>query len=367
VTAVASEREGLVPSRFLDEIDPLVAAPDATDVAERELTTPQRAMSLGPLVGELRRIVTTSGHPDAAAAGHQLARLAAAGVASADPSSWWGLAPLSDERPVRDDAELVPVSPSRLETFRRCELRWFLESCGGSSSSAMSQGVGSAVHKVAELAPPGADAATLEAVLHQRLAAVDLGRGWVRRQQTELARQMVGRLARWLVDRELPAAVEQDFEVQLGRARLRGQVDRVERDDEGRARVVDFKTGSSATAKDELVEHGQLAAYQVAAAAGAFADLGLTGSGGAMLVQLGKGATKDAREQAQPPLATYEDPQWAEQMVVTAAERMAGSAFVAAENKHCSHCPVRSSCPLQEDGRLVTHATDRTPGEGRAP
>jgi RecB family exonuclease len=118
--------------------------------------------------------------------------------------------------------------------------------------------------------------------------------------------------------------------------------------------VVDYKTGASPTDKAELTEHGQLAAYQVAAAAGAFADLGLADSGGAMLVQLGRGATKVAREQAQPPLSTYDEPQWAEQMVRSAAERMAGSAFVAAENKHCSHCPVRSSCPLMEDGRVVT-------------
>ncbi len=355
VTAVASEREGLVPSRFLDEIEPLVPSADASDVPERDLTTPPRAMSLAPLVGELRRIVTTPGHPDAAVAGRHLARLAEAGVASADPSSWWGLAPLSDERSVRDDDDSVPVSPSRLETFRRCELRWFLESCGGSSSAAMSQGVGNAVHKVAELAPPGADVDALTEVLHQQLAGVDLGSGWVRRQQTERAREMVGRLARWLVDREAPVAVEQNFEVQVGRARLRGQVDRVERDDEGRARVVDYKTGATPTDTSELATHGQLAAYQVAAAAGAFTELGLTDSGGAMLVQLGKAAKKaDAREQEQPPLSTYDDPQWALQMVVTAAERMAGSAFVAAENKHCSHCPVRSSCPLQEDGRLVT-------------
>jgi RecB family exonuclease len=356
-----------VPSRFLDEIEPLVVSADATDVPERELTTPPRAMSLAPLVGELRRIVTTPRHPEAQAAGRHLARLAAAGVASADPSSWWGLAPLSDERSIRADDEAVPVSPSRLETFRRCELRWFLESCGGSSSSAVSQGVGSAVHKVAELAPPGADVTALEAVLLERLAAVDLGRGWARRQQTERAREMVGRLARWLADRDAPAAVEHSFEVEIGRARLRGQVDRVERDDEGRARVVDYKTGATPTDKSELAEHGQLAAYQVAATAGAFSDLGLTESGGAMLVQLGKAATKkDAREQAQQPLSTYDDPKWAEQMVVTAAERMAGSAFLAAENKHCSHCPVRSSCPLMEDGRLVTHRADPSPGNEQA-
>ena len=85
-----------------------------------------------------------------------------------------------------------------------------------------------------------------------------------------------------------------------------------------------------------------------------------------MLVQLGKAATKDAREQGQPPLSTYEDPHWAEQMVLTAAERMAGSAFVAAENKHCSHCPVRSSCPLMEDGRLVTQTVAPATDDERA-
>jgi hypothetical protein len=51
-------------------------------------------------------------------------------------------------------------------------------------------------------------------------------------------------------------------------------------------------------------------------------------------------------------------------MLTAAAERMAGSAFVAAENKHCSHCPVRSSCPLMEDGRLVTDPAAR-PADGQ--
>jgi RecB family exonuclease len=149
--------------------------------------------------------------------------------------------------------------------------------------------------------------------------------------------------------------------VQVGRARLRGQVDRVERDDDGRARVVDYKTGATPTDNNELPEHGQLAAYQVAADSGAFADLGLASSGGAMLVQLGKG--KAAKEQAQPPLSTYDDPLWAERMVREAADRMAGSAFVAAENRHCRHCPVRSSCPVVEDGRLVTDPAGR-PADG---
>ena len=54
----------------------------------------------------------------------------------------------------------------------------------------------------------------------------------------------------------------------IGRARIRGQVDRLERDPEGRLVVVDLKTGRTAAKNTD--EHGQLAAYQVAVVAGAF-------------------------------------------------------------------------------------------------
>ena len=353
VTGVASEREDLTPSRFLDEIDPEHSR--ASD-GERAVTVPRRAMTLAPLVGELRRAVTTPGHPDAPTAATHLARLAAAGVPWADPASWWGLAPLSDDAPVRGTDEQVPVSPSRLETFRRCELRWFLESCGGSSPTAVSMGVGTALHRVAELAPPDADVETLERLLAEELAGVDLGAGWVRRQQTTRAGEMLDRLAGWLRDRPAPAGTEVAFETEIGRARLRGTVDRVEDAGDGAALVIDYKTGASKPADEELAVHGQLAAYQVAVEHGAFADLALTRSAGAMLVQLGKAATKVAREQKQPALADAEDPSWAEAMLLSAAERMAGSAFEAVTNKHCGQCPVRAVCPLVEDGRLVTRA-----------
>jgi RecB family exonuclease len=214
-------------------------------------------------------------------------------------------------------------------------------------------GVGNAVHKVAELAPPQADPEMLEGMLDEQLAGVDLGTGWVRRQQSERAREMVDRLARWLRKRPPAAGLEVPFEAEVGRARLRGKVDRVEADGDG-ALVIDYKSGSSKPDTGELAVHGQLAAYQVAAEKGAFEHLGLTSSAGAMLVQLGKAATKDAREQPQPPLHTYPEPSWAEDMLVAAAERMAGSAFDAVANKHCSSCPVRPVCPLVEDGRLVT-------------
>ena len=83
----------------------------------------------------------------------------------------------------------------------------------------------------------------------------------------------------------------------VGRARHPRQVDRLERDAEGRLVVVDLKTGKTAAKNTE--EHGQLAAYQVAVAAGAFGDHGSV-PGGAALLQVGTGAK--AKEQHQEPL-----------------------------------------------------------------
>ena len=58
--------------------------------------------------------------------------------------------------------------------------------------------------------------------------------------------------------------------------------------------------------------------------------------------------------QAQPALADGDDPGWARELVLDVAEGMAGSAFAAVTNKYCARCPVRTSCPVQDDGRAVT-------------
>lgn len=50
--------------------------------------------------------------------------------------------------------------------------------------------------------------------------------------------------------------------------RVRGRVDRLERDAEGRLVVVDVKTGKSPVSKDDAQRHAQLAMYQLAIAEG---------------------------------------------------------------------------------------------------
>jgi superfamily I DNA/RNA helicase/RecB family exonuclease len=357
VTAVASEREALQPARFLDELVPPLPGAD-----HRPLTDVPRALTLPALVGELRQALVAEEGSTAAlrrVAAVALARLAAAGVRGADPRDWYGLAALSDERPVRDPAALVTVSPSKVESFTRCELRWFLEQAGGTEIASVGQSVGTLVHAIAALATD--PAAQAEAALLARLDAlwhtVDVGRGWYARKERERAAEMVRRLARWLAaNPRQVAATELDFAVATGRARISGRVDRIERDAEGRPVVVDLKTGGSRPGDDEIPEHPQLGVYQLAVRLGGFPDhFERAEPGGAELVHVGRAAFNGRpRVQSQPPLAAHADPEWARRLVEGVADKMAGSGFRATANALCRMCPVRTSCPLRDEGQQVT-------------
>lgn len=368
VTASASEREELSPSRFLDELDP-----PAGDEA-RPVTDVPRPLELSALTAELRSTLVEGAAPagrlDAAA--RLLARLASHDVEGADPAEWYALQPLSDaaavcaegdaqkdaegdaENAEKDAEDKVPVSPSKVEAFLRCELRWFLESVGATTGDTGSAGIGTLVHAAAAEAGTGDAAALLARLLDAAEARGEIGAGWVARRTREQATAMVARLETWLAanPRRLVAA-ELAFEVDLGRARLRGRVDRLEQDDDGRAVVVDLKTGATAVPRAEVVRHPQLAVYQLAVDAGAFADAGVHAPGGAELVQLGGAASASgAKVQAQPALAA-EELREVEETVQRVAEGMAGSAFTAMDNNLCRVCPVRASCPVRDDGRSV--------------
>ncbi|MBA2552536.1 MAG: PD-(D/E)XK nuclease family protein, partial [Geodermatophilaceae bacterium] len=348
VTAVDSP-DGDVPSRLLDALDERVLADGARPHSEVP-----RLLSLPAVVAELRAVVADPGSSerrrDEAAA--ELARLSAAGVSGADPATWWGALPLSDVRPVRDADERVSVSPSKVERFSTCGLQWLLESAGGSSGPGASQSVGTVVHDVATLAVDATvDLDTLLARLDMSWDDLDLGGPWYSRFQRAEARNMLDRLRTWIGRPEARELIgcELDFEVDVGRAVLRGRVDRLERDTSGRLVVVDLKTGTSRPRKADLAGHPQLGAYQTAVERGGFAAHGHS-SGGAELVYL-KGSMSVLPQEA---LSAGEEPRWAEDLVSRVADGMAAATFVATENKHCRLCPVATSCPLVARGRQVT-------------
>ncbi|RBY74380.1 ATP-dependent helicase [Geodermatophilus sp. TF02-6] len=345
--ALDGAEAGASASRFLDLVSP---PPDEG----RPLTELPRSLTLPGLVADLRRAVTDPHTPPArrSAAAAVLRRLAADSVPGAAPRQWWGLAPLSDDAPLVPPDATVRVRPSAIETFQRCPLRWALGAVGAEAAPDATRTVGSAVHAVAQRVAEGLPPAEAPAALGEELDRLALGPGWSDQRQRAAAQDMLDRFLRWQAAnrRELVAA-EEDFDVVVGRARLRGQVDRLERDVDGRLVVVDLKTGR--TAPRDVAEHGQLAAYQVAVAAGAFPAHG-TVPGGAALLQVGAGSR--AKEQHQEPLPA--DVALAEtaagRLVAAVGEGMGAAIFEVRSGAHCQRCPARGSCPLHERGRQVT-------------
>ncbi|KAE8764026.1 RecB family exonuclease, partial [Georgenia thermotolerans] len=282
------------------------------------------------------------------AAAQLLAHLADQGVAGAAPEEWAGLAAPSTDAPLRPADAPVPVSPSSVEQATSCSLRWALEQAGGRGDRSMDQSVGSLVHEIAAEHPHGT-AAEMHAALDARWAELGLGEGWVGRRQRVLADAMIDRLAAYVAGVPGEVDVEREFTADVGRAHLTGRMDRVEHLGDGRVRVVDLKTSASPVSSDKAAEHAQLGAYQAAVDAGAFGE---ASAAGGRLVYLGTG--KAAAVRAQPALTDAEDPEWATRLVTEAAEAMAGSTFLARLTDQCRHCPVRTSCPLQDTGGRVT-------------
>ncbi|RDV09586.1 ATP-dependent helicase [Arthrobacter sp. RT-1] len=369
-TAVSSEDDQ--PSSFLDYIAPL-----ERDQESRAFTTVERPMTLRALVAELRQHAQLDGSGAAQAheAARVLAHLAAAEppVPGAHPASWWGLAPLTSDAPVVPPGGSVSVSPSKVETVQKSPLDWFVQAAGGEAATDFARSLGTLVHAIAQ-EMPDASGTEYVAELVRRWPTLGMKDNWEGRLDFQRAESMVRKLAQYLVvmrseGRSL-VGVEQDFEVPLGEvtvedglpreAILRGQVDRLEIDGEGRLVIVDLKTGKRQPGKSELSRHPQLGAYQAAVLAGGFTgsgnsqDAGLPG--GAVLAQLGTGAKSPAIQQ-QDALDPQEN--WALDMVKDAAQVMGGSGFEArhdpAKGSHGGHgCKLPEVCPLCARGRQVT-------------
>lgn len=363
-TAVDNDDES--PSGFLDLVDrsekarPYAPLPPPMTLADVVATLRRRlaGSALGRLPGGAEPVEAAPASTDDLVAARLLARLAEEGVAGADPRDWWGLRGISDDRPRRGDDELVSVSPSKVEAFDRCELRWLLTSSGGQAGGgSVATSLGTLVHDIAAEVDNG-DYPALVAELDRRWGELDLPEGWLARRQYEKATAMLDRLARqhtqalragWEV-----VGTEIDVQVTLGRAVVRGRVDRLERDAKGRLRIVDLKTGSASSKprNDELPRLPQLGAYQVAVQAGGFPEHGRD-SAGAALMQIGEGGGKSGATQHQAALASDDDPQWAHTLLTETAEGMAGRTFRARAGSWCRVCESRFSCPIQPEGETL--------------
>ncbi|MEU0286807.1 ATP-dependent DNA helicase [Streptomyces sp. NPDC006147] len=372
VTAVkAPSDDGDQPSRFLTEL-----GVEPKDVTGR----PRRPLSVAALVAELRATTVDPRVSDALreAAARRLARLAALAdedgrplVPSAHPYRWWGMhEPTRSKVPLRDRDQPVVLSGSALDQLANtCALQWFLgREVKADAPATAAQGFGNVVHVLADEVASGHTPADL-AVLMERLDSVwnalAFDAPWKSAQEKENARVALERFLKWhVMDRtgRTPVASEHDFDVTLDsgdlQVRIRGQMDRVEADAEGRAYVVDFKTGKQAPSSKEVERHPQLAVYQLAVREGAVDDVfdGVRPEpGGAELVQLRQGAAKrDGGEtlpkvQAQEPL----EGEWVGDLLATAAGKVLDERFTPTAGQHCAHCAFRASCSARPEGRHV--------------
>ncbi|KMS73786.1 helicase UvrD [Streptomyces viridochromogenes] len=375
VTAVkAPADDGDQPSRFLTELG----------VEPRDVTgRPRRPLSVAALVAELRATTVDPRASDTLreAAARRLARLAALAdedgrplVPSAHPYRWWGMfEPTESKVPLRDRDQPVVLSGSALDQLANtCSLQWFLgREVKADAPATVAQGFGNVVHVLADEVASGHTPADL-AVLMERLDSVwnalAFDAPWKSAQEKDNARVALERFLKWhVMDRagRTPVASEHDFDVTLEagdfEVRIRGQLDRVEADGEGRAYVVDFKTGKQAPSAAEVARHPQLAVYQLAVREGAV-DEAFDGvrpePGGAELVQLRQGAAKrDGGEtlpkvQQQEPLDGAEG-EWVGDLLATAAGKVLDERFTPTAGQHCTHCAFRASCSARPEGRQV--------------
>ncbi|MYY01994.1 ATP-dependent DNA helicase [Streptomyces sp. ATexAB-D23] len=372
VTAVkAPADDGDQPSRFLTELG----------VEPRDVTgRPRRPLAVAALVAELRATTVDPAASDALReeAARRLARLAALTddegrplVPSAHPYRWWGLYEQTRSAlPLRDRDQPVALSGSALDQLANtCALQWFLgREVKADAPATAAQGFGNVVHVLADEVASGRTPADL-AVLMERLDSVWDGlvfdAPWKSGQEKEQARAALERFLRWhVMDRagRTPVASEHDFDVTLEAGefavRIRGSMDRVERDAEDRAYVVDFKTGKQSPTKDEVARHPQLAVYQLAVREGAVDDVfGGTRPepGGAELVQLRQAAPKKEGGDAAPKVQGQAPPdsEWVSDLLATAAGRVLDERFTPTTGQHCAHCAFRASCSAQPEGRHV--------------
>ncbi|MFH8800031.1 ATP-dependent helicase [Streptomyces sp. NPDC017936] len=375
VTAVkAPADDGDQPSRFLTEL-----GVEPKDVTGR----PRRPLSVAALVAELRATTVDprASAPLRQAAARRLARLAALSdedgrplVPSAHPYRWWGMfEPTESKVPLRDRDKPVVLSGSALDQLANtCALQWFLgREVKADAPATAAQGFGNVVHVLADEVASGHTPADLD-VLMERLDSVwnalAFDAPWKSAQEKDNARVALERFLKWhVMDRagRTPVATEHDFDVTLEagdyEVRIRGQMDRVETDGDGRAYVVDFKTGKQAPTAREVERHPQLAVYQLAVREGAL-DEAFDGvrpePGGAELVHLRQGAARRDGGESLPKVQAQEAlkgaaGEWVGELLATAAGKVLDERFTPTAGQHCTHCAFRASCSARPEGRHV--------------
>jgi RecB family exonuclease len=298
-------------------------------------------------------------------------------VAAARPASWWGMYDLTGApAPVVAPQAPVQLSGSQLGAVLSCPRSWFLgRKAHAETPRSAAASFGSVIHVLAQHGAYGtADPAALSEHLESVWDQLQFEAKWLSAVERAEAEAAIERFAAWQdarADQEL-LGTEVGFrcEIEAGgeRVTLTGMADRVERDPDGRVRIVDFKTSRSLPSAADVAQHDQLGVYQLAVSAGAFAEVAgpKARPAGAELVYLrlpdAAGGPRVFQQAslddvpfpvADSALGRTQSPTWVHERVAEAVRIIRAERFEARVGPGCRYCPFRGSCPAQSAGRQV--------------
>lgn len=224
-------------------------------------------ISLRDIVADLRYLLEINPKNKIAAA--QLARLARAGVAGANPQEWYGVLEPTENKP----EDQIRVSPSTLDAVSDCPLQMMINRLQGLSADTTSANIGSIVHHAfAKYADkPNVITADYTKEIYDNLWRIKFELPGEHLRAQKKIKEMAENMSKYEHESAAMgwhhAASEVSFQSVFDDAVLAGRIDRIEfsqRQDNQRLRIVDLKTGKYPLDKSKVKANMQLLSYRVA-------------------------------------------------------------------------------------------------------
>ncbi|TYR15548.1 ATP-dependent DNA helicase [Corynebacterium urealyticum] len=341
---------------------PAVQASPAEQLSSAEqLSALPRVLALEPLIAELRDVVTdpTQRHHRRVSAARNLAAMAEAGIFGSHPVDWWGMAEPTTMERVTDRRGGVSLSPSKLDNIDNCALKTFFDDNRGAQEETNPMRVGTVVHAIAQ-AIVQQDLSLEDAQYAARTALkwAVVGPAFEVNAALERWEQGIANLHSWITETCTQTEgteweVEQQLDTTLGtlptgeEVFLRGRIDLMATDADGRVVVYDFKTGKTPKTAAEAQASRQLGAYQFLV----HVNRGKQAYGAHLIYP----ATSEGKlkKSSQP---DFSPEQLAEtrQNLLAAAEQISEPVQIATPgDAQCKYCSYHLICPAKDAGKTV--------------
>ena len=326
-----------------------------------QLSALPRVLALEPLIAELRDVVTdpTQRHHRRVSAARNLAAMAEAGIFGSHPVDWWGMAEPTTMERVTDRRGGVSLSPSKLDNIDNCALKTFFDDNRGAQEETNPMRVGTVVHAIAQ-AIVQQDLSLEDAQYAARTALkwAVVGPAFEVNAALERWEQGIANLHSWITETCTQTEgteweVEQQLDTTLGtlptgeEVFLRGRIDLMATDADGRVVVYDFKTGKTPKTAAEAQASRQLGAYQFLV----HVNRGKQPYGAHLIYP----ATSEGKlkKSSQP---DFSPEQLAEtrQNLLAAAEQISEPVQIATPgDAQCKYCSYHLICPAKDAGKTV--------------